>query len=151
MQQNICWDTDLNKTKTTLLQNIKSIKLPFWKVNYDFKYQAKLQYYNVNINRLKATLNDYRCIPFNIVETWQILTRPSNDNSWKHRQLFKILHLLNLCFLHFNAILNDIVFLFIILAKLCCQRLLLCNKTTIRCSVSVITLLLQSLAYFWMC
>ena len=55
------------------------------------------------------------------------------------------------CFLHLNAILSDIVFLFIILAKLCCQRLLLCNKMTIRCSVSVITLLLQGLAYFWMC
>ena len=35
--------------------------------------------------------------------------------------------------------------------KLCCQRFLFCDKTTTWCSVSVITLILQSFAYFWIC
>ena len=73
---NVSWaETDLNKTKTILLQNIKRIKLAVWKANSGLKSQAELSlsaFGNVNINTYKATLKYHPCIHFNIHTIWQL-------------------------------------------------------------------------------
>ena len=45
------------------------------------------------------------------VTTWPILSRPSNDNSWKRGLLFKMLHLFNLLFSTFKCYFEQHCFL----------------------------------------